>query len=86
MTQRLSLAADVSIPSDDIESLNLGTEYAWQNTLFLRAGFSSLFIPDAKDGLTAGLGLRLLLAGVNLKIIYTFQYFDRLNSPNWISA
>ena len=34
-----------------------GAEYNFNNLVTLRAGYSSLFIPDSEEGLTVGLGL-----------------------------
>jgi hypothetical protein len=83
---KLTLTTDVNIPSDDQRSVSVGMEYGWHDILFLRGGWNSLFVANADDGFTLGLGIKQSLVGVNIKIDYAFQYFNRLNSPQWIGA
>lgn len=54
---RLTIAADYRHPNSNDESVGLGAEYNFNNLVSLRAGYSSLFIPDSEEGLTVGLGL-----------------------------
>ena len=54
---RWTIAVDALHPSDNYESLNVGTELAYKEFLFLRAGYSSLFLRMiVRAGLSLGLG------------------------------
>lgn len=54
-TQRLTVSAELEHPSDNIERINLGGEYAFQEMFFLRGGYT--FRHDTL-GLSAGLGVK----------------------------
>lgn len=75
--QRLTLAADAALPSDNTQYMNVGSELALFNEMvFLRAGFKTLFMRDREEGLTLGGGLKYRGAGrLNLSIDYAFQDF-----------
>ena len=60
---RLSVALDALHPNDNEESVNVGTEYAWQEKLFLRAGYRSLFLQDSEEGVTLGFGVNIATRG-----------------------
>lgn len=55
---RLTFAFDALHPSDDYESVNLGFEYGFQDFLFLRAGYKSLFLDDSEESYALGFGLK----------------------------
>jgi len=80
---RLTLALDVTHPSDINETVNLGLEYGLNNIFFLRGGY----ILNADNsyqselgwltGLSAGLGARAKPAqGLSLGLDYTFRYLQ----------
>lgn len=68
---RLTFAADAIHPSDNLQSVNVGAEYAWDDLLFLRAGYKSLFLPNSEEGLTLGVGLRYQ---IDTHLIVTVDY------------
>ena len=68
---KLTLAADAIHPSDNDQSVNVGAEYSWSNTLYLRAGYKSLFIPNSQEGLTLGVGLRY---AITMRLILSLDY------------
>jgi long-subunit fatty acid transport protein len=77
----LTLAFDALHPSDDYESINLGMEYGFQDFLFLRAGYKSLFLDDSEESYSLGFGLKKNLMGnVAIKVDYAYQDFGRLNN------
>jgi len=78
--QRLTLALDAALPSDNTQYVNAGGELGLFNDLvFLRGGYKTLFIRDREEGLTAGAGLRYnQLAGLKLTIDYAYQDFTYL--------
>ena len=57
------LATNFNHPSDDAESVDVGTELKFMNVAFLRAGYRSLFNEAAVDGLTLGGGLQYKMRG-----------------------
>lgn len=78
---KLTLAFDALHPSDDYESVNLGFEYGFQDFLFIRAGYKSLFLDDSEESFALGFGLKKNLIGnVALKVDYAYQDFGRLNN------
>lgn len=78
---RLTFAFDALHPSDDYESVNLGFEYGFQDFLFLRAGYKSLFLDDSEESYALGFGLKKNLMGnVAIKVDYAYQDFGRLNN------
>jgi len=81
--QRLLLAVDALHPNDNVESLNLGAEYSFEDLVFLRLGYKRLFSRDSEEGLTAGAGLRYrFLSNLGVRLDYAFQSFGRLNNVN----
>lgn len=76
----LLVAVDAAHPSDDYESINIGAEYSYNDFIFIRGGYKSLFLPDAEEKFTAGFGLKQqLLNNVSLKIDYAYQDFGRFS-------
>ena len=70
---RLTVAADALRPSDNTETVQIGTELALYERLFLRAGYKSLFRENPEEGLTLGCGLRMPVSGtVSWKVDYAF--------------
>jgi hypothetical protein len=78
-SNRLTIAVDAVTPNDNYEAVNTGFEYGWKELVFLRAGYKSLFQEDTEEGLTAGFGLRLPIAGMTkLQIDYAYAEMGRL--------
>ncbi len=72
---RITLAADLTNPSDNSESVNLGFEYTFGNTLSLRGGYAALFERDRVSGLSLGVGVdRRLLDRV--RVVAEYSYAD----------
>jgi hypothetical protein len=55
---KVVFAADAFHPNDNTESLSLGQEWSWKDTVFLRAGYQTLFQTGSDMGLTLGVGVR----------------------------
>jgi len=78
---RWTVALDAMHPNDNTEYLNVGTEYAIRNFVFLRAGYKNLFMKDSEEGLTAGAGLAYkLLGNVSLNLDYAYGDFGILEN------
>lgn len=65
----LTVAADYLHPNDNNESVNTGFEYCYDEILMLRAGYQSLLLQDAEEGLSFGIGLKY--AGVGFDFSYS---------------
>lgn len=72
-------------PNDNFEYLNVGTEYAWKELFFLRAGYRQLFLREAEGGLTLGFGLHLNLLGSEFYLDYAAVDYGRLDRLNKFS-
>jgi hypothetical protein len=83
---RLTIAADAIHPNDNTESINTGLEYTWNEIVFIRGGYKSLFEADGEQGLTFGVGLNYrILESVKIKIDYAYQDFGRLQNVQYFS-
>lgn len=85
-SNRLTLTFDAVHPNDHSEYINSGFEYAWEEIVFIRGGYNSLFEVNSEKGLTLGFGLNYrLLDLVKIKLDYAYQDFGRLGSLNYFS-
>jgi len=86
-TLRFTLGIDAVHPNDHTEYVNVGGEFGWNDILFVRAGYKSLFERDTEQGLTLGLGFNYRLSTV-LKFLfdYAYQDFGRLEGVHYISV
>lgn len=85
-TTRLTLGVDAIHPNDNTEYLNTGAEFAWNEIVFMRAGYNSLFEVDSEKGLTLGFGLNYrILDMLKAKVDYAYQDFGRLKSVHYFS-
>jgi len=81
---RLSAAADAVHPNDNSEYLNLGSEFAYDELLFLRIGYRQLFMNNSEGGLTFGGGIKYYFSD-NLGVFINYAYADygRLKSVHF---
>jgi long-subunit fatty acid transport protein len=76
-----TVAVDALHPNDNDESLNVGVEYLLYEMIALRGGYKSLFLDNAEEGLTLGVGLRYTFApGLRLFVDYAYQEFGILDN------
>jgi opacity protein-like surface antigen len=86
-TARLTLALDAVHPNDNTSYLNTGMEFGWNEILFVRGGWKSLFERDTEQRWTLGAGINYtMLQGVSLKVDYAYQDFGRLASVHYFSV
>ncbi len=84
---RLTIETNAIHPNDNTEYVNTGFEYAWNERIFLRAGYKSLFERDTEQGFTWGLGLNYRLVDlVTLKFDYAYQDFGRLKNVHYLTV
>ncbi len=83
---RLTVALDATHPNDHTEYLNAGAEYGWNDIIFVRAGYTSIFEKDTEKGLSLGFGLKYgLLGTIKLKVDYAYQDLGRLTDVHYFS-
>jgi opacity protein-like surface antigen len=79
-----TLAADALRPSDNVETVNIGTQIGWSDMLFLRAGVRGLGQDEREEGISVGGGIKLGVVGlmtVEADYAYTqFGLFGNLNT------
>ncbi|HLP16969.1 MAG TPA: PorV/PorQ family protein [Bacteroidota bacterium] len=83
-----TVAADALHPADNYESVNLGFEYGFRQTFFVRAGYQNLFLVDGEGGLCAGAGIMGPLFGESVRgrIDYAYSDMGRLKAVNVLSV
>ena len=83
---RLTVETNAIHPNDNTEYVNSGLEYSWNERIFLRAGYKSLFERDSEQGLTFGLGINYRMVDlVTLKFDYAYQDFGRLKNVHYLT-
>ncbi len=80
LNSNLIVSADALHPSDDVESINMGAEYTFNDMISLRAGYKGLGAKDAEQGLNYGAGLHYVLAGTILYVDYAYIDFGDLSA------
>ncbi len=79
---RMTIEADGLHPSDNFESMNIGSEIAFLNeTVYLRTGYAHLFLESIEPNFSIGGGVRYPITGnMHLSFDYSYQthsYLDR---------
>ena len=69
------LALDAVRPTDNTETLNIGTEIEIMNIFMLRAGYQSLFRKVNESGYSIGFGLHSPIQGMVIDLDYAYQEF-----------
>ncbi|MBU1096110.1 MAG: PorV/PorQ family protein [Bacteroidetes bacterium] len=79
--QRLTLAVDANYPNDNQQWVNVGGELSLFNELIeLRGGYKTIFLEDAQEGLTAGIGINYKNMGpLDISVDYAFQKYEYLD-------
>jgi opacity protein-like surface antigen len=77
---RFTVAADAIHPNDNAEAMNIGAEYSFNENLFLRAGYKSVFLTNTEEGLNLGFGLKYEVSDkIFVNLDYAYQDFGKLN-------
>ncbi|MCD4692869.1 MAG: PorV/PorQ family protein [Calditrichales bacterium] len=84
---RWTIAVDALHPSNNYESVNTGTEFAYREFIFLRGGWHSLFLKEAEGGLSLGIGLKtdMLFSESFIKFDYAYRDMGRLDNVQYFS-
>jgi hypothetical protein len=84
---RVTLAADALRPNDNEESVNFGGEVAWNEMVFMRGGYKSLFGRENEEGISLGAGLKYTQPGLGaLQVDYAFTKFGVFGNLNTIAV
>lgn len=84
---KLTTSVDAIHPNDHTEYINAGAEYSWNEIVYVRAGYNSLFEKDTEKGLTLGFGLHYrIIDMVKVKLDYAYQDFGRLKDVHYFSV
>ena len=75
-TSDLNISAQLNNPSDNIENWNVGAEYVWNRTLFMRVGYR--FGIEEYTIPSVGAGVQVPILGPLLRFDYAFSRLDRL--------
>ncbi len=82
---RLTVAADALRPNDNEESVNVGGEFSWNEMIFMRGGYKSIFGTDAEEGVSLGVGLKYTAEGLgSLELNYAYTNFGLFGNINTI--
>ncbi|MBN1780539.1 PorV/PorQ family protein [bacterium] len=76
----LIIAVDALHPNNNVESVNIGAEYAFNKMIFIRGGYNSLFAEDSEAGPSYGGGIKYGLRGTSMVFDYAFKDFGILNN------
>ena len=82
---RLHLGIDAFHPSDNTESMSVGAELAWHESLALRAGYQNALMQDSEVGLTLGGGVKGRLESYAYRFDYAWADQGRLGSTHRMS-
>lgn len=82
--QRFTLAVDANYPNDNKQWVNVGGELAlFNNLVFLRGGYKTLFLEDSQEGLTLGVGLKYDQSNLlGIEIDYAYQQLEFLDNTH----
>lgn len=67
---------DVLHPSNTTESINIGSEFGFQNMFYIRAGYNNLFEENAENGVTIGGGLDMFFQNDSWGLRLDYAYAD----------
>lgn len=85
---RLVTAIDLIHPSNNTESINIGTEYIFRDLISLRAGYHSLLERDYEitGGFTFGFGLQVYIQSFVIVMDYAYCDYGILNNIDRFSC
>jgi opacity protein-like surface antigen len=82
----VTVAADAVRPNDNVEYVNVGGQVGWNNLIFLRGGYRSLFKQEAEEGLSLGAGVRYSFEGLaTIDVNYAYSQFGLFGNLNTIA-
>jgi hypothetical protein len=79
---KVTVTAAVNDPNDNNSQLEFGAQYAFQDMVFLRAGYKSGF---DEQNLSVGLGVKAGVQGIDSRLDFAYAAFGRLGSTSFLS-
>ncbi len=84
---RATVSVDGTHPNDNVEYVNSGLEFAYDEMFFGRIGYNSLLLENSERGLTWGVGVYFQITNLNgIKVDYAFADHGRLNNVQYVSV
>jgi hypothetical protein len=83
---KLNVELDGFHPSDNAESVSLGSELAIGERLAIRAGYQNAFLEDSEVGITVGAGVIGSLESTRYRVDYAWADQGRLESSHRITV
>lgn len=82
--QRLTIAIDATHPNDNNQYVNVGGELAlFDEMVFIRGGYKTLFLDESQEGLTFGAGFKYSgLNYFNIAVDYSYQEYEYLGNTH----
>jgi len=78
---RVKTAFDATHPNDNVEYANAGVEFVYDELVFLRGGYKSIFLDNSEQSFTLGAGVNYELSpGLNLNVNYAYGDYGRLKN------
>ncbi len=82
---RVKTAFDATHPNDNSEYLNAGIEFAYDELVFIRGGYKSLFLANSEQSFTLGAGINYEMTnGISIKFNYAYGDYGRLKNIQYI--
>lgn len=84
---KMLIGVDAVHPTDDYESVAVGGEFTFFNTVALRGGYKNLFLKDNEGGLSLGVGVnsKMLFSDAFVSFDYAYHDFGRLQNVHYFS-
>lgn len=76
----LVVTTDALRPSNHNESINVGTEYIWNDMISLRAGYKDLFRGETDEGFAAGFGIAYPIMGYRIKFDGSYSQREKFDN------
>ena len=84
---RSTIVVDATHPNDNSEYINSGIEFAFNESVFGRVGYRSLFMNNTEQGLTWGAGVQYAFGGTSsVKVDYAFADYGRLKNVQYVTV
>ncbi len=80
---KITLTAAVNDPNDNNSQLAFGSEYNWEEMLFLRVGYKSGY---DEQNISAGLGVKMNVGGFTPQLDFAYSAFGKLGSVLFLSV
>jgi opacity protein-like surface antigen len=84
---RVKTAFDATHPNDNVEYVNAGIEFAYDELLFIRGGYKSLFLTNSEQSFTLGAGINYEMTnGISIKFNYAYGDYGRLKNIQYFDV